>query len=148
MQPPADLNAALRQLPKVDEVLASPSLRDLLERVPRWAVVTAVRGQIEKFRAEILATRQLAGDIAVNPTQIAADVAALLAPSLQPVINATGVVLHTNLGRAPLAESAVQRVVAVARGYCNLEYQLDERRRGSRHDHVAVLLATLTANDE
>ena len=53
MQPPADLNAALRQLPKVDEVLASPSLRDLLERVPRWAVVAAVRGQIDQLREQL-----------------------------------------------------------------------------------------------
>ncbi|HEX4459180.1 MAG TPA: L-seryl-tRNA(Sec) selenium transferase [Polyangia bacterium] len=156
MQPPADLNAALRQLPKVDEVLASPSLRDLLERVPRWAVVAAVRDQIDELRAELVAARQTTpptdaqtpGEIAVNPARVAAAVAALLAPSLQPVINATGVVLHTNLGRAPLAEAAVQRVADVARGYCNLEYQLDARRRGSRHDHVAALLATLTGAED
>jgi L-seryl-tRNA(Ser) seleniumtransferase len=156
MQPPADLNAALRQLPKVDEVLASPSLRDLLERVPRWAVVAAVRGQIERLRAGIVASRaRVAVDAAVHVAAhgideraLAAEIEVLLAPSLRPVINATGVVLHTNLGRAPLAESAVERVVAVARGYSNLEYQLDERRRGSRHDHVAGLLAALTGAED
>ncbi len=64
------------------------------------------------------------------------------------MINATGVVLHTNLGRAPLAEAALARVVEVARGYSNLEYRLDERRRGSRHEHVAELLATLTGAED
>jgi L-seryl-tRNA(Ser) seleniumtransferase len=68
-----------------------------------------------------------------------------LRPSLTRVLNATGVVLHTNLGRAPLAEPALQRVVEVARGYANLEYRLDERRRGSRHEHVSDLLCALTS---
>jgi L-seryl-tRNA(Ser) seleniumtransferase len=146
MQPPADRNAVLRRLPKVDEVLASPALSGLLERAPRWAVLTAVRAEIERLRAEILAERSSAVDI--DERQVAAEVAALLEPSLRPVLNATGVVLHTNLGRAPLAAAAVARVVDVARGYANLEYRLDERRRGSRHEHVAHLLATLTGAED
>src|SRR4051812_24068069 len=130
MQPPADRNAVLRRLPKVDEVLASPALRGLLERAPRWAVVTAVRAEIDRLRAEIVARVDAdaaavaaAGEIAVDSAavHIAVDaravetqVAQLLEPSLQPVLNATGVVLHTNLGRAPLAEHAILRVAAVA----------------------------------
>ena len=63
MQPPADRNAVLRRLPKVDEVLASPAVRGLLERAPRWAVVTAVRGEIERLRGEIArAEKQLANE--------------------------------------------------------------------------------------
>src|SRR5215475_1458353 len=109
MQPPtADLNAALRRLPKVDEVLASPAVRGLLERAPRWAVVAAVRGEIERLRAEIVAERSTA--VEVDATKVAGEVDELLKPSLQPVVNATGVVLHTNLGRAPLAEAALTRV--------------------------------------
>ena len=146
MQPPADRNAVLRRLPKVDEVLASPALRGLLERAPRWAVVTAVRGEIERLRAEIVAERSTAVD--VDAGNVARQVDELIEPSLQRVLNATGVVLHTNLGRAPLAEHAVARVAAVARGYANLEYQLDARRRGSRHEHVAQLLATLTGAED
>ncbi len=146
MQPPADRNAVLRRLPKVDEVLASPAVRGLLERAPRWAVVTAVRGEIERLRAEIVAERSTAVD--VDAGKVAREVAELLEPSLQPVLNATGVVLHTNLGRAPLAERAVARVAAVARGYTNLEYRLDERRRGSRHEHVSALVATLTGAED
>src|ERR1700744_5628172 len=125
MQPPADRNAVLRRLPKVDEVLASPALRGLLERAPRWAVVAAVRGEIERLRGEIVAERSTAVDI--DAGKVAGEVDALLQPSLQRVINATGVVLHTNLGRAPLAEAAVARVATVARGYANLEYRLDAR---------------------
>src|SRR6185312_7650278 len=146
MQTPADRNAVLRRLPKVDEVLASPAVRGLLERAPRWAVVAAVRGEIERLRAEIVAERSTAVD--VDAGKVAGEVAALLQPSLQPVVNATGVVLHTNLGRAPLAAAAVERVAAIARGYTNLEYRLDARRRGSRHEHVAELLATLTGAED
>jgi L-seryl-tRNA(Ser) seleniumtransferase len=146
MQPPADRNAVLRRLPKVDEVLASPAVRGLLERAPRWAVVTAVRDEIERLRAEIVAERSTAVD--VDAGNVAHKVDELLEPSLQPVLNATGVVLHTNLGRAPLAEHAVARVAAVARGYANLEYRLDARRRGSRHEHVADLLASLTGAED
>ncbi len=69
MQPPADLNAALRQLPKVDEVLASPSLRDLLERVPRWAVVAAVRDQIDQLREQLRA-RLTAGHVAESASGV------------------------------------------------------------------------------
>jgi L-seryl-tRNA(Ser) seleniumtransferase len=146
MQPPADRNAVLRRLPKVDEVLASPAVRGLLERAPRWAVVTAVRGEIERLRGEIVAERSTAVD--VDAGALASEVDKLLQPSLQKVLNATGVVLHTNLGRAPLAEVAVARVAEVARGYANLEYRLDERRRGSRHEHVAELLASLTGAED
>jgi len=146
MQPPADRNAVLRRLPKVDEVLASPAVRGLLERAPRWAVVAAVRGEIERLRAEIVAERSTAVD--VDAGKVAGEVDELLKPSLQPLLNATGVVLHTNLGRAPLAAHAVERVAAVARGYANLEYRLDARRRGSRHEHVAELVATLTGAED
>jgi L-seryl-tRNA(Ser) seleniumtransferase len=68
--------------------------------------------------------------------------------SLRPVVNATGVVLHTNLGRAPLAAAAIERIAAVARGYSNLEYRLDAKQRGSRHDHVRALLCELTGAEE
>ncbi|HEX6836451.1 MAG TPA: L-seryl-tRNA(Sec) selenium transferase, partial [Polyangia bacterium] len=130
----------------MDEVLASPAVRGLLERAPRWAVVTAVRGEIERLRAEIVAERSTAVD--VDAGEVARQVDELLEPSLQPVVNATGVVLHTNLGRAPLAAEAVARVAAVARGYANLEYRLDARRRGSRHEHVSALVATLTGAED
>jgi L-seryl-tRNA(Ser) seleniumtransferase len=152
MQPPADRNAVLRRLPKVDEVLASPAVRSLLDSAPRWAVVSAVRGEIERLRAQVLDAADAAGAVdsavEIDPGKVAGEVAALLRPSLVRVLNATGVVLHTNLGRAPLAEAAVERLAEVARGYTNLEYKLDERRRGSRHDHVRGLVTSLTGAED
>jgi L-seryl-tRNA(Ser) seleniumtransferase len=183
MQPSADLNAALRRLPKVDEVLATPAAQELLQRAPRWAVVAAIRGEVERLRARVKAAAAGEGAHAgvehvardgelvdardgelgdaralaevdaralaeVDARALAAEVEELLKPSLQRVLNATGVVLHTNLGRAPLAPSAIARVQEVARGYSNLEYRLDERRRGSRHEHVARILTQLTAAED
>ncbi len=147
--PASDVNALLRRLPKVDDVLRRDALQRLLERVPRWAVLAAVRDEIEALRARLRASPgapEGGADSAVEIADAALErrVAGLLRPSLRPVLNATGVVLHTNLGRAPLAEAAVARLTAVARGYCNLEYRLDEGERGSRHVHVAELLRALT----
>src|SRR5689334_16139508 len=142
---PGDVNAALRRLPKVDEVLQRPEVAGLLERAPRWAVLQAVRGEIERLRAQLLGGAREANLDAGN---VAREVETLLRPSLTPVINATGVVLHTNLGRAPLARRALQRIEETARGYANLEYKLDERRRGSRHDHVRQLLQQLTGAED
>ena len=141
-----DVHARFRRLPKVDDVLRQEPARRLLETAPRWAVVAAIRDEIEALRVLV---RAQSGAQQVCEPQIAEGtlerrVARLLRRSLTPVLNATGVVLHTNLGRAPLAASAIERVVAVARGYCNLEYRLDTGKRGSRHDHVAELLQTLT----
>jgi L-seryl-tRNA(Ser) seleniumtransferase len=146
---------ALRRLPKVDEVLDSPVVRGLLERAPRWAVVSAVRGEIERLRARVMAAGAPAADegepeakLEIDAAQVANEVQALLRPSLKRVLNATGVVLHTNLGRAPLARAAIDRIIETARGYANLEYSLDARKRGSRHDHVRRLLSTLTGAED
>ena len=137
-----DKNALLRQLPSVDEVLRSPVGQELLASAPKWAVLRAARAEIERLRKELLAGRASAADIDAERLRHA--VAELRRPSLLRVINATGVVLHTNLGRAPLHPEVAARVADIARGYSNLEYELDARRRGSRHDHVADLVCELT----
>src|SRR5947199_6876759 len=72
----------------------------------------------------------------------------IVRPSLRPVINATGVVLHTNLGRAPLADAAISAMATVARGYSNLEYDLEAGARGSRYVHCAALLRELTGAED
>jgi L-seryl-tRNA(Ser) seleniumtransferase len=143
---PGSINEALRRLPKVDDVLESEPMRRLLARAPRWAVLQAVRGEIEKLRARLLKDPSSSAEL--DPGTVERAALALVRPSLVPLINATGVVLHTNLGRAPLAEPALRRIVEVARGYANLEYQLDERRRGSRHDHVRAILQQLTGAED
>src|SRR5689334_12041395 len=128
MGTPADVNLRLRRLPKVDEVLHGEAAQALLERAPRWAVVEAIRAEIELLRERLLAAPRSPEppatapqhDLSVAPEALRERVGGLLRPSLGRVLNATGVVLHTNLGRAPLAEPAVRRIVEVARGYSNL----------------------------
>jgi L-seryl-tRNA(Ser) seleniumtransferase len=151
MQPPGDAHAALRRLPKVDEVLGSPMMQELLQKAPRWAVVTAVRSEIDRLRRRILdgnVSENQARDEEIDVAAVSANVDRLTRASLRPVINATGVVLHTNLGRAPLATAAIERITTTARGYNNLEYVLDQKQRGSRHDHVRSLLCQLTGAEE
>src|SRR5574341_1185242 len=125
-----DLSMLLRRIPAVEEVLSTPQIRGLLAAHPRWVVLEAVREVLADRRRRLLqgglppepAERLLA------PSALAAAVAEVTAQragsSLAPVLNATGVVLHTNLGRAPLAPSALQALEAAGRGYCNLEFDL------------------------
>ncbi len=121
-----------RALPSVDQALARPGVAALLERHPRAAVVAAVRAALARRRDD-------------DPVSDGLDeeVAQTLQPSLRPVINATGVVLHTNLGRAPLAAEAIQAMVAAA-GYGTLEWDRESGHRGSRQVHVRDELRALT----
>jgi L-seryl-tRNA(Ser) seleniumtransferase len=130
----------LRALPSVDRLLAEERVAGLVERHGRRAVVDAARGALERAREEIRAGHD-PGDPAAA---IARQLETLAAPGLRRVLNATGVVVHTNLGRAPLAEEALARVAEVGRGYSSLEYELEPGVRGSRQTHVAGLLRELT----
>ena len=125
----------LRQLPSVDTLLGLA--HDSVARHGRPATVAAIRAALAEARS--------AGE-ARSPEHLLARAAELLErPSaLRPVLNATGVIVHTNLGRAPLAASALERVRAVAGGYSNLEYDLGRGARGSRHTHLGGILAELT----
>jgi L-seryl-tRNA(Ser) seleniumtransferase len=130
----------LRELPSVDELSGRAELAGLVEAHGRALVVQACRAAVARAREEILAGRE-PPELAARA---AAELEALLRPRLKPVLNATGVVVHTNLGRAPLAGEAVARAVAVAGGYSNLELDLSTGARGSRQDHVAGILRELT----
>ena len=131
-----------RQLPSVDRLLHRPAIQQLLEIAPRGAVVAAVRESLEAAR-----TRR-----AGPPEQWEEDVRERLtqrtSAGLLPVLNATGVVLHTNLGRAPLAPAAIQAIASIAGGYSNLELDLPSGTRGSRSDHCRSLLRTLTGAED
>jgi len=148
-----EVSTLLRRIPAVDEVLATPQLRDLLVAHPRWAVLEAVRAVLADRRQRLLqgGVSPVAAERLLNPAAVAAAVAAVTAekagPSLVPVLNATGVVLHTNLGRAPLAPPALRALEATARGYCNLEFDLSAGGRGSRQVHVESLLCALTGSE-
>ncbi|QSQ26893.1 L-seryl-tRNA(Sec) selenium transferase [Pyxidicoccus parkwayensis] len=137
-------NALLRGLPSIEQLLRRPSLEPLLAGVPRARAVAALRLAVDRVRA-----RLLQGDErAFEDSDVRDALTSLATPNLRPVLNATGVVLHTNLGRAPLAPEAVARVVSIARGYSNLEYDLDEGERGSRYAPVIGLLRTLTGAED
>jgi len=141
----ADSAALLRRLPSVDELLRRPALEELASRSSRAIVVEAARTVLERLRAEISQGGVAQGADAFAPEALEAAVreeASLdTTYSLRAVINATGVVLHTNLGRAPIGASALNQLSSVSSGYSNLEYDLATGRRGKRDVHVARLLA-------
>jgi len=128
-----------RQLPSIDALLAGPGVAALLAAHPRALVVKAARAAVDAARDSGGTAPPEGWDAAVR-----AAVVRFAEPSLAPVINATGVVLHTNLGRAPLAPAAVAALTRVAQGYSALEYDLGRGARGSRHAHCRDLLIELT----
>ena len=137
-------------IPSVDSLLASAEFGTLLGRYPRARVLDAARRSVDDVRARI-ARGESVGDVD-RPAAYARGAEQLLAqadvPSLRGVINATGVVLHTNLGRAPLAASAVDAMLGAAGGYTNLEFDLEAGERGSRYVHCVSLLTELTGAED
>ena len=144
MAVPPEIDDPRRAVPGVDRVLARPWCRALVAQHGRPWIAARVRAVLERLRAgqhpAPAADQALAG-------LVRAEVARASAPSLRPVVNATGVVLHTNLGRAPLAAEA-QAAMAAASGYASVEFDLAAGERGSRYAHCARLLAELTGADD
>jgi L-seryl-tRNA(Ser) seleniumtransferase len=140
----------LRQIPSVDELLSQPRLAALAKRVSREVVVEIARTVLAELRGRIAGegTAAVAAlDSVTLEERIASIVERMLASSLQPVINATGVILHTNLGRAPLSAAAAEEIQRSATSYSNLEYDLEVGARGKRDVHVAQLLERLTGTE-
>ncbi|HEY3068793.1 MAG TPA: L-seryl-tRNA(Sec) selenium transferase [Gaiellaceae bacterium] len=130
----------LRELPSVDRLVADERLAVLAKEHGHELVVQAARAALARAREEIKAGFEPDR----LPARVAEELERLLRPRLRRVVNGTGVVVHTNLGRAPLADEALERVQEVGRGYSNLEYDLDGGTRGSRQDHLAGTLRDLT----
>ncbi len=165
MTPPADPaaklqpnpSARLREIPSVDELLARPQLAALAEKAGRAVVTQSARAVLAELRNELkhelsaantthaTSASDLAAalDPAAIESRITKHVELLLAPSLAHVINATGVILHTNLGRAPLPAAAAAAIASTATHYSNLEYDVERGERGKRDVHTARLLAQL-----
>jgi L-seryl-tRNA(Ser) seleniumtransferase len=129
-----ELNDLLRELPSVEELAAK------LVDVPHAIAVRSARDAVRSARERLLAGGEV-GDLVAEARSY------VPRPSLRPVLNATGVIVHTNLGRAPLSRSAIDAVVDVAAGYSNLEYDLEAGARGSRQAHVEGVLCELTGAD-
>ena len=147
---PSPRQEVLRKIPGVEEILSRPEISDLLKSYPRDVVVEAVRRALNGLRKDLLHSE---GSPEPDPSFLSFDrIFPLLVteierqtrPRLQAVINATGVVLHTNLGRSPLPPSALQNLIEISRGYSNLEYDLERGERGSRYAHVEEILCRLS----
>ena len=138
-----DKKHLLRSLPKVDEVLRQPAIAAL--DLPQSVITDLVRQHIDSLRRRVLDS-----DLQTLPSmedlcaEICTAAKAAAKPSLRPVINATGITLHTNLGRACLSEKAVQAAADAARRYSTLEYDVESGQRGSRYSHVEKLLCKIT----
>jgi L-seryl-tRNA(Ser) seleniumtransferase len=133
-----------RRLPSVDRLLQDERLADVLSRRPRQCVVEAARDALDDARRAIATGREV-GDL-VGATRKRLENATAL--PLRRTINATGVVVHTNLGRAPLSPAALAAMQEVGEGYSNLEFDLETGARGSRHEHVSGLLRRLTGAED
>ena len=143
----AEQSDLLRQIPSVDELLTQPALASLAQRVDRDLLLDVTRAVLAELRAKIAADSRTVIDgldSASLQQRISSMVEEILAHSLQPVINATGVILHTNLGRAPLPEAVVEEFRRTATQYSNLEYDLEAGARGKRDVHTGELLTRLT----
>ncbi len=131
------------RLPGVDKVLADERIDRLAREYPHDLLVKTIRQALERARRDIAR-----GKASASPDDIIAAVVSriqvLEKPSLRPVINASGVIIHTNLGRAPLSQESLAAIQTVSRGYSNLEFKLDTGNRGSRNVHIEGLLCELT----
>jgi len=140
----------LREIPSVDDILSRPEIVDLLKVHPRNVVVEAIRKGLGRLRDEILRKQDLSqlGEAFFSFENLyplfQKEIDLQIQPRLRRVINATGVVIHTNLGRAPLHPSAIKHLMEVSKTYSNLEYDLDRGERGDRYTHVEEILCRLS----
>lgn len=148
-------NILLRDLPRVDELLLELKKGGAGERVSREVAKEIARKVINDLRLKIietspdsLASLRPALDLTAALKRVREMIGEITTCSLRPLVNATGIIIHTNLGRAPLAAAALKRVLEVGKGYCNLEYDLAEGRRGDRSSHVSHLFRLLTGAED
>jgi L-seryl-tRNA(Ser) seleniumtransferase len=141
---------ALRKIPSVEEILSRPEMVSLLRTNPRSVVVEAIRRGLKRLREEIL---QKEDPSQIDPSFFSFDhlfpifqreIDLQIQPNLLRLINATGIIIHTNLGRSPLHPSALQHIIDISKSYSNLEYDLERGERGNRYSHIEGLLCRLT----
>jgi L-seryl-tRNA(Ser) seleniumtransferase len=141
-----------RLLPSVNELLLTSACQSLLDGHPRYRLLTAVRATLAALRQEIAAGKHTAESlnlgVAALTDRITKQLSASRRYSLRPVINATGVILNTNLGRAPLSDSALDQIAEVGQDYCNLELDLETGMRSRRDLHAETLLLKALKNDD
>jgi len=137
------MNSEFRRLPGVDKLLSEEGIKLLEETYPRELLVNIIRQHLERERLAIAAGKPC-HSVDEIVEAISTQLHQLESPGIRSVINATGVILHTNLGRAPLSREAIAAMDAVSKGYCNLEFELDKGTRGTRQTHIEWILCQLT----
>jgi L-seryl-tRNA(Ser) seleniumtransferase len=143
---PTELNKLMRALPSVEKLLQAGPLKTLAETVPHELLLETARQTLDETRQRIRQSQIKENDLGLDELagEVARRIMDTLESSLREVINATGVILHTNLGRAPLSRGALAAVIDAAGSYSNLEYDLESGERGSRLAHIESLLARLS----
>jgi L-seryl-tRNA(Ser) seleniumtransferase len=148
-------NQVMRKLPKVAELLNQPEISLLCEKKGRNRVTDAIRESIDIVRQNLVKELKKSDYIETDAKDLMRQIMSYTMEklssspyTLRPIINATGVVLHTNLGRAPLPQTALDRILKIAGSYSNLEYDIKKGGRGERYDHVRVLLCQITGAED
>ena len=140
-------NMLYRSIPKVDVLLEEEEIKELILRYSRETVMEAVHVEMDKLRSYIgQCEEEEKGrrQIELLPSHIKQTVTVMHTPNMRMVINGTGTILHTNLGRAPIGVEHMKRVAEIATGYSNLEYNLEAGKRGERYSHFEKLLCKIT----
>lgn len=140
-------NVLYRSIPKVDILLGEKQIQDMIERYSRETVMEAIHGEMEKLRAYIGRCEEeekAKAQIDALTENICIAVEAMHTPNMRTVINGTGTILHTNLGRAPISPEHMRHIAEIATGYSNLEYNLEAGKRGERYSHFEKLLCKIT----
>ena len=145
---PDEKKKSLSRIPSVDELIKSPEGTQWLSAFPRKIVIQAIRTVLASEREKILCGETAEISSETLRSGVAAEIKKLSSYSLLPLINATGIVLHTNLGRAVLSEKALENIAKIGRGYSNLEYDLETGKRGKRHSHTKRLLRLITGAED
>ena len=143
----------LKKMPKIDEIILLLEKQDIYSLAPRDIVIATCRKVVQNLREKIIEAKEkdlpkFSLDLASAVAEVERLIKGLYRYSLRRVVNATGVILHTNLGRAPLCPEALQRIVEVGSGYSNLEFDLGKGERGQRYDHVSSLICALTGAED
>ena len=140
-------NLLYRSIPKVDVLLESQTIQEMIERYSRDSVMEAIRAEMDNLRAFIGGCDEedkAQEQIALLVSHIGDAVEKMHTPNMKKVINGTGTILHTNLGRAPISREHMKKAFDIVTGYSNLEYNLEEGRRGERYSHFEKLLCKIT----
>ncbi|MGN1164882.1 MAG: L-seryl-tRNA(Sec) selenium transferase [Lachnospiraceae bacterium] len=140
-------NLLYRSIPKVDVLLEDESIQKLIEKFSRETVMEAIHAEMDKLRKYIAETEDeesAMAQIELLVSNVEVTVEDMHTPNMRPVINGTGTILHTNLGRAPISMEHMKKVMEIATGYSNLEYNLEAGKRGERYSHFEKLLCKIT----